>query len=423
MHFRSNRLLYIASLLFLAIFNTGLKAQWDSLVSTYSFINKGASVIEFPEHIKKWGSALYQLQTGKKSKLTVVHMGDSHVQAGSFSEPLRIGFQSLYGNGGRGAVFPYQAAGTNGPLDYSFSSNQKWLSKRNCIAKVKLPTGLAGHTIYNRSRLATLDFRLRDSLSADRVTEIKIYHASVADSNFKYVIHLPNSTQAVSRNENLSNHFVSVFKLTKPAKKFSIKVDEKAAGRSSTLFGVILNNEKSGISVHSIGVNGAEYQHFLYSEYFTSQLSSLYPDLLIISLGTNEAFNTLRFEPLDFSAKVDSFLTRIQFENPELTIILTSPPAISQKVKSGKKKFHFVQNKNIVMINEILKHQAKKHQCGFWDFYQVMGGYNSMSDWAAAGLTDARRIHFSRKGYTIQGKLLFEAILKEIKTTPNVDEQ
>jgi hypothetical protein len=48
-----------------------------------------------------------------------------------------------------------------------------------------------------------------------------------------------------------------------------------------------------------------------------------------------------------------------------------------------------------------------------------MGGLNAMNRWAAAGLTDARRIHFSRKGYFIQGTLLFEALINEIEHSKN----
>jgi hypothetical protein len=36
-----------------------------------------------------------------------------------------------------------------------------------------------------------------------------------------------------------------------------------------------------------------------------------------------------------------------------------------------------------------------------------------MNIWAAKGLTDKRRIHFSRKGYLIQGSLLSKAIHSE----------
>jgi hypothetical protein len=44
-----------------------------------------------------------------------------------------------------------------------------------------------------------------------------------------------------------------------------------------------------------------------------------------------------------------------------------------------------------------------------------MGGYNSINKWYAKGMTDKRRIHFSRKGYLIQGNLLKNALNIEMQ--------
>jgi hypothetical protein len=44
-----------------------------------------------------------------------------------------------------------------------------------------------------------------------------------------------------------------------------------------------------------------------------------------------------------------------------------------------------------------------------------MGGFNSINKWYAKGMTDKRRIHFSKKGYLIQGGLLNRALNSEIE--------
>jgi lysophospholipase L1-like esterase len=165
-------------------------------------------------------------------------------------------------------------------------------------------------------------------------------------------------------------------------------------------------------------VNGAEYQHYLRSEYFQQELGELGAQLVIISLGTNEAYNTGDFDPLVFEARVDSFLTAVQITLPQTSILLTTPPGIGQAIRIRTKKkrraYAYVENKNVAVVCEILKRQAIRHSAAVWDFYQVMGGYDSMSVWAAQGLTDKRRIHFSRKGYLMQGTLLMKALDLEI---------
>ena len=124
----------------------------------------------------------------ESSEINIVHIGDSHVQAGFYSEPIRKNLQNEFGNGGRGLIFPYQAAKTNGPADYSFGSLQTWKAKRNCIEKGNLPTGLAGHTIYSASELASLTFKPRDKFLIGKANEISIYHLSTLDSNYTYQI-------------------------------------------------------------------------------------------------------------------------------------------------------------------------------------------------------------------------------------------
>jgi hypothetical protein len=46
----------------------------------------------------------------------------------------------------------------------------------------------------------------------------------------------------------------------------------------------------------------------------------------------------------------------------------------------------------------------------YWDFSAVQGGYGSIKDWRAAGLAQADFVHFTTKGYDLQGLLLFLAL-------------
>ena len=39
-----------------------------------------------------------------------------------------------------------------------------------------------------------------------------------------------------------------------------------------------------------------------------------------------------------------------------------------------------------------------------------MGGYGSILDWFKKGLTAKDKLHFSRKGYELQGELLYRAL-------------
>lgn len=53
---------------------------------------------------------------------------------------------------------------------------------------------------------------------------------------------------------------------------------------------------------------------------------------------------------------------------------------------------------------------CKSNNLAYWDLYEIMGGYGSMIRWYTAGLSAKDRLHFNRKGYEIQGRLLYKAI-------------
>jgi lysophospholipase L1-like esterase len=404
-------------LLMLLLLTGTLRAQLDSL--KLSCLNDSMNVIQNKAGLNPFLEALDQLQHGQRKVVSIIHLGDSHVQAGFFSAPLRTTLQTRYGNAGRGVVFPYQAAGTNGPPDYSFNSQQVWISKRNCVNKNNLPTGIAGHTIYSSQRSAKLSFKPRERSITGQPEQIVIFHGSRADSNFTYQLSDSLGKPVAVFDSVASSPTRSVFTLTRPAYSWRIVNDSiNKNGRSSTLFGASMENAQPGIRLHTIGVNGAEYQHYLRSVLFQQQLGDLRAQLIIISLGTNEAYNTGDFNPEVFESRVDSFLTSIQKTLPDASILLTSPPGIGQQIRVGSKKkrraYQYIENKNIPIVCEILKRQAELHSAAYWDFYAVMGGCNAMSCWAAQGLTDKRRIHFSRKGYSIQGTLLMKALDQEI---------
>ena len=59
------------------------------------------------------------------------------------------------------------------------------------------------------------------------------------------------------------------------------------------LNGVVLESNNPGIIYHNIGVNGAKYSDYNKYPLFFDQLKALQPDLIIVSLGTNESYGKI----------------------------------------------------------------------------------------------------------------------------------
>ena len=65
------------------------------------------------------------------------------------------------------------------------------------------------------------------------------------------------------------------------------------------------------------------------------------------------------------------------------------------------------------VITEFLyENQAALYRLPVWDFYAAAGGDGAMGRWADLGIANADRVHLSREGYRLQGKLFYDAIMK-----------
>ena len=70
----------------------------------------------------------------------------------------------------------------------------------------------------------------------------------------------------------------------------------------------------------------------------------------------------------------------------------------------------------IISIKHILRHNIEKQIClknnyACWDFYNIMGGLGSVVKWKKLGLGNYDMTHFLNKGYEVQGKLLYHALM------------
>ncbi|MDX5348598.1 MAG: GDSL-type esterase/lipase family protein, partial [Hymenobacteraceae bacterium] len=155
------------------------------------------------------------------------------------------------------------------------------------------------------------------------------------------------------------------------------------------------------ILYHSIGVNGAEYRHYNRSEYFFEQVKLLKPDLVVVSLGTNDAYHS-GFDSVRFSNELDLLVSRIRSGNPEANILLTTPPDSYRNRK--------YRNADMKKLRDTLVQYCYDHNLACWDFYSIMGGYGSILKWVQAGLAQNDRVHLTARGYDVQGLLLYSAL-------------
>jgi len=113
----------------------------DSITNgEFSFINYEADTITNGAYLAPLFRKLLQLENCDSTMVSILHIGDSHIQADFITREVRSNMQLRFGNAGRGLVFPLRITGTNEPADYRSSSNTTWNSaKINTASKLPFP--------------------------------------------------------------------------------------------------------------------------------------------------------------------------------------------------------------------------------------------------------------------------------------------
>ena len=118
--------------------------------------------IQNTERLTTFFTKLKVLQSSQKGKLNIVHIGDSHIQGDVMTAVCRNNLQKNFGNAGRGLVFPYTLAHTNGSPDVRFSSNVKWTNHRNILPLNGSPVGISGISLTSKSKSLRLTLQVKN---------------------------------------------------------------------------------------------------------------------------------------------------------------------------------------------------------------------------------------------------------------------
>ena len=76
----------------------------------------GADTLVWPDTAVVWRrffAELDSLRAGKDTVISVVHLGDSHIQAGHLTGQVMRAFHRVFGNAGRGWIAPFKLGKSN----------------------------------------------------------------------------------------------------------------------------------------------------------------------------------------------------------------------------------------------------------------------------------------------------------------------
>lgn len=387
---------YCFFLLFFQVFmgQNSLIIKYKSTDSIYPKIklNLDKNVISNSAHLTPLFEKLKKLKQDSIQTISFVHLGDSHLQADILTAVIRKELQLYFGNAGRGFVFPYQLAKSNGPNDYVFDSNAIWKGSRLIKKNASMPCGLGGFVTQTELSKSSMSFKFRNTIdSLQRFDKITLF------ANFEMKsISFENQTKEIS----IENGKIKTI-LLNPSLEFKVSFLDSV---SPKIYGLSLENSKSrGVLYHTIGVNGAKFSDYNEASLFWEQLPQLNADCYIFSMGTNEAQN-FSLTQENFIATIDQSISKIKGFNPNAVFIITTPP-----VSYYHKKY---PNRKLKELSEAIATYCNQNNIAFWDLFAVSNELKGAKEWRRQQLLGGDLVHFTRKGYELQGYLLTEALLK-----------
>ena len=373
--------------------------------SVFSVLTIGRNVVNNVSHLQPFYEKLYALRSGNDVKVNIIHIGDSHIQADFLTEVVRKNLQREFGNAGRGLIVPAKIAGTNEPLNFRTSSAFTWNAKRIVHPAKSLPIGIGAITVNTLEPGATFAVKMNDAATDYSFNTVTLfYDDGIHSFNFSLQDSLAQELALITSAKEKEPVNYATVNLGSHYKELSFKtLKQEDSQRSATIYGLSLENGNSGVLYHSIGVNGAKYEHYNAASLFAKQTKILNPDLIIISLGTNESVEYPHINK-KFFEQISRLVSSLALENPGAAFILITPPdAFLRKTRT---------NPGIETVRMEIVRYAVENGLAFWDMYKVNGGKSSAAEWKLRGLLRPDGIHFSREGYAHQGNLLYQAIMK-----------
>lgn len=379
----------------------------DSVTASCVDIEKNALI--FPgsfKYIDNFEKRLESLLRNRKGRITVWHVGGSHVQADILSHRMRCNFARLTGaTGTRGMLFPFSMAKTNYGSDHRLSYTGNWTTARNIPADPALPLGITGISAATSDHRATVTVNLDNGRSPKwRLDALRV----VCESN------APADSITLTVTDEMGHEW----KMLPEADGRAFYADRLPVSTSATitidnptgsrflLRGIEpLNSQEGVVNYYSSGINGASTLSWLRCEHLDGDLMRLKPDLVILGIGINDAaIPADKFDPEKFQARYRRILDKVRKANPNAMMLF---------ITNNDTYIKSVPNTNAVRVRDAFVTLAKEYGGCVWDCFGVMGGLGSSARWRNADLMAKDRIHFTRKGYELCADLMFDALIAD----------
>lgn len=350
---------------------------WTTL-SQENFSCNDVYPIEDPKNILV--PFLKKLQESKEGKriTRIIHYGDSLIAGDWVTGTLRDYFQRDFGDAGPGFILPMKAWKWYGHKGLRLQDPDNWKVYR--ITKPPIfdnKYGIGGVTFLNVTPDAEFSIRVKNdySLRFPKETLIQII-AETSPQGGEATIYLDNQREAeLSTKYEYADTTSFILSSSRDFEKITIKVNKGVV----RLYGVVFEYGNKGIVYDSIGIQGAQFTHFLKIsfDHWIKQLKLRLPDLIIFQYGTNES-EAKDLNVSKYYSEIKKILSTLKSYLPDTACLVVAPMDRAIKNDEGR-----LTTKPIIkLIVETQRKASIESGCAFWNTFMAMGGEDSMVRWA-----------------------------------------
>ena len=371
----------------------------------------------------------------QRGRVLLLFFGDSHTAGDSMTSRMRTTLQNRFGDAGRGLV----AAGRPATRHYYqrdvlYGTTGTWKAAVGGHRGDPEPFGISGIRVYGQQKGAQLWVQTcGDCQAGSRVAQLELFYYAAPDHGIlRYRVddgawqQVPTKTAPIEP-PHPARQVISV---ADGPHKLTL---EHGGGGPVDLFGVVMERQKPGVVLDSLGVVGRRLGSLRSWDWsiIGEQLATRDPRLVVLQYGTNEADDP----DLDLEALAkyyDETILRIRAAAPTASILILGPPDVGvreagkacdrmgarppkpgPKLERGSEAARAGNAPTVIpecewrtpaVLGEIVSVEhaaALRNKVAFFDTFGAMGGPDQMHPWVTAEPKVAYKdhVHFTDIGY------------------------
>lgn len=350
------------------------------------------------EYLKRFYEALRSLENDPSRKVRIGYYGDSMTDGDLITQDLREHFQDRFGGGGVGFVpITSESAKSRASIVHQFSPDWKKISFVTDF-RPKYSFGLSGNVFFITDSTGSAWLRIRPTAYKkhnSRLDQITLYYGKSK-----------NRSGTVNQQSLITDSLVNSIRLNP---KGNIADFQFRNAAEIPFYGVSLD-KPNGVNLDNFSSRGNSGLPFsLFDIRLMNDFDkTLHYDLIVLHFGAN----VLSYGKKNYSWYENSMTKVVNhlkecFPNTDILIISTAD-------KASKINGKMQTDPSVAFLLEAQRNYALSTQSGFLDLYDLMGGENSMVNWADSEPSMANKdyTHFNSRGAEKIAGLIYNQIIK-----------